>query len=626
MKYTRRMQTVMFSAMVLAGLAFAGSVQKTVQAAPNSASLTGMVKSASGEKMGGVTVSAKEEGQTITTTVFTDEQGDYYFPPMEPGKYRVWAQADTYETARSEVELGNVKHQDFTLKPMKDFVQQLTGDQLLASLPEDTTDDRRMKQVFRNNCTGCHQPNYILQNRFDEEGWTAMLNLMERVNVNGIYIGADKAPEMIIDYQKKELAAYLARMRGPGSSAMKLKLRPRPTGDAARVVITEYDVPTRSPSGQPTNDGSDWSLGTPSSLNGNSGVHDAQVDFNGNIWFTNSSASTDRTYGKIDTKTGKITSFALPGRNGLAASTHGMTRDQQGILWFNASGSADAEGAPGRLARLDPNTEHVELFTPPKGMSGVGGTLDIDGKGYVWATTNVGAIRFDPNTHEFKEFKSLTYKNADGVGNTYGLAADREGNGWWLEMSIDIVGKSDIETGKSLEIKLPPVAAQMDIVTPEERKLYAASGSDWNSAVPWAEGPRRMGADKNGDVVWVCNWWGGNLARIDIHTLKTTIIPLPRQNALQPYHAAVDKDHNVWINLMNADEVIKYDPKTSQWTEYSLPTLGTENRFVSLLERDGKMQVIVPYIRTSKVARMTFRTKEDIQALAKQSQQQARAQ
>lgn len=626
MKYTRRMRMVMFIAMVLAGLAFAGSVQKTVQAAPNGASLTGMVKSASGEKMGGVTVSAKAEGQTITTTVFTDELGDYYFPPMEPGKYRVWAQADTYETGRSEVELGSAKHQDFTLKPMKDFVQQLTGDQLLASLPEDTTDDRRMKQVFRNNCTGCHQPNYILQNRFDEEGWTAMLNLMERVNVNGIYSGPDKAPGMIIDYQKKELAAYLARMRGAGPSAMKLKVRPRPTGDAARVVITEYDVPTGRNGGHPSNDGSDWSLGTPSSLNGNNGVHDAQVDFNGNIWFTNSAASVDRSYGKIDTKTGKVTSFALPGRNGLAASSHGMTRDPQGNLWFNASGSADAEGAPGRLARLDPITEHVDLYTPPKGMSGVGGTLDIDGKGYVWATTNVGAIRFNPNSHEFTEFKSLTYKNADGVGNTYGLAADREGNGWWEEMSIDIVGKSDIETGKSLEVKLPPVAAQMDLVTPDERKLYAVSGSDWNSAVPWAEGPRRMGADKNGDVVWVCDWWGGNLARIDIHTLKTTIIPLPRQNSLQPYHAAVDKDHNVWINLMNADEVIKYDPKTSQWTEYSLPTLGTENRFVSLLERDGKMQVIVPYIRTSKVARMTFRTKEDIQALAKQIQQQARVQ
>ena len=191
-------------------------------------------------------------------------------------------------------------------------------------------------------------------------------------------------------------------------------------------------------------------------------------------------------------------------------------------------------------------------------------------------------------------------------------------------MAIDIVGKSDVQSGKSLEVKLPPVQAQMDLVTPEEHKLYATSGSTWDSAVPWAQGPRRMGADKNGDVVWVCDWWGGNLARIDIHTMKTTFVPLPSPDA-QPYHATVDKDHNVWINMMNADQIMKYDPKTSQWTAYSLPTLGAELRYVSLLERDGKMQVIAPYNRSSKIACMTFRSNEDLQALKNQVQQREQA-
>ncbi len=68
--------------------------------------LSGSIKSAAGEKMGGVTVSAKAEGSTITTTVFTDEAGDYYFPPLEAGKYRVWAQALSFETAKSEVDLA----------------------------------------------------------------------------------------------------------------------------------------------------------------------------------------------------------------------------------------------------------------------------------------------------------------------------------------------------------------------------------------------------------------------------------------------------------------------------------------------------------------------------------------
>jgi streptogramin lyase len=172
------------------------------------------------------------------------------------------------------------------------------------------------------------------------------------------------------------------------------------------------------------------------------------------------------------------------------------------------------------------------------------------------------------------------------------------------------------------------VPGQRDKYTAEQSKVLDMGGSTFETGMPWAEGPRRMGADKTGDFVWVCDWWGGNLAKIDIRTLKATLVPLPRPDAQQPYQAAVDSHHNVWTNLMNADEVLKLDPQTSQWTEYQLPTLGAETRYFSLLERDGAMQVILPYSRTRKVARMTFRTKEDIQALKNQvqQQQQARAQ
>jgi streptogramin lyase len=165
----------------------------------------------------------------------------------------------------------------------------------------------------------------------------------------------------------------------------------------------------------------------------------------------------------------------------------------------------------------------------------------------------------------------------------------------------------------------------MDLATPEERKMYAMAGSEFHSAVPWAQSPRRFGADKNGNFVWVCDWSGGNLAKIDIDTLKVTIILLPRPDIQQPYSAVVDKDHNVWTNLMNADEVMKFDPKTSRWAEYPLPTLGAETRHISLFERDGSLQVILPYARARKVARMTFRSPEELQALKKQVEQQEEA-
>jgi streptogramin lyase len=593
--------------------------------------LAGTVKSDSGEKMRGVTVSAKVEGKTITTSVFTDQQGDYYFPPMPAGEYEVWAQADTFATTRANIKLTSTRHQDFVLKPIKDFQRQLTGDQLLASLPDGTPDDRRLKRVFRNSCTSCHQPNYILQERFDVAGWTAILDLMKRVNVAGGYLGEKSEPAPIIDFHEKELAAYLARVSGPQPSAMNFKLRPRPTGEAARAVFTEYEVPIapdeKSGTGYITNDGSDWSLGTPSSLSGAHGIHDAQADLNGNIWFSYNVANHDISLGRVDAKTGALKTFKVPGLHGFAANGHGLTRDQQGNLWFNVS--AGVEGGPGRLAKVDPITEKIEFFTPPQGMTGpttAAGTVDVDGKGKIWATTGPGAVRFDPQKKEFTEFKSPVYENSDGIGSTYGLAADADGNAWWAQMNMDTLSKSDIKSGKVTQVKLAPVSMETDLVTNDERNVYARAGSTWVIGVPWAEGPRRLGADKNAHLIWVCDWWGGNLAKIDTRSLKVTMVPLPRPDAQQPYQAQVDSNHNVWINLMNADEVIKFDPKTSKWVEYPFPTLGAETRYVSLLEKDGALQVILPYSRARKVARMTLRTEKELESLKAQVRlEQARA-
>ena len=68
--------------------------------------LSGLVKSDTGARLDGVTVSARGLGQTITTSVFTDECGNYYFPHMAEGKYLVWAQAEGFEAGKSGVSLN----------------------------------------------------------------------------------------------------------------------------------------------------------------------------------------------------------------------------------------------------------------------------------------------------------------------------------------------------------------------------------------------------------------------------------------------------------------------------------------------------------------------------------------
>src|SRR5262245_17986450 len=270
--------------------------------------LSGTVASAAGEKMGGVTISAKAEGSLTTTTVYTDEAGAYYFPPLPEGKYKVWAQALSFETAKGEVDLSAPKRQNFTLNPITDFnrqVRQLPGDVIYASLPEETAQDARMKTLVKNNCTGCHTLSYIQQHRFDEDGWSKIIELMKNVNVSGVNVAQERKVNGVLDINQKELAAYLARARGPGESSMKMKLRPRPSGEAARVVFTEHDVPLEegNVNQRPLPDGSDWTQGSPSKFG--ELLHDAYTDHDGNIWFTVNTPNYQATVGRVDAKTGQ---------------------------------------------------------------------------------------------------------------------------------------------------------------------------------------------------------------------------------------------------------------------------------------------------------------------------------
>jgi hypothetical protein len=155
---------------------------------------------------------------------------------------------------------------------------------------------------------------------------------------------------------------------------------------------------------------------------------------------------------------------------------------------------------------------------------------------------------------------------------------------------------------------------KMEIVTPEEREFYAKTGSDWNSAVPWAQGPRRKGGDHTGNVIWVADWCGDNLAKVDIHTSNVTQYSVP-SNDSGPYAVVVDKHHVAGVNMLANDSVAKFDLATEKWTEYMLPTHGAETRHISVSDRQYPPTVVVPYWRTNKVARLQFRTRQEVQTL-----------
>jgi streptogramin lyase len=558
--------------------------------------------------MAGVTVSAKTG--TITTSVFTDKAGNFQFSPLPEGSYRVWAQSLGYQTARTALDLSGDRKANLKLVRNSDAEQtfrQLPGNVVLDSLPEASDDDKRLKQLVRNGCTSCHTASYPLQHRFDEAGWNAIIELMKNVNVGGSYMAKERGkPTGILDHHQKELAAYLARARGP-SGAPKIAMEPRPAGEAARVEIREFDLPLDADAGLPANfvqnDGSDWSLGTPSTLIPGWGVHDAWLDDADQVWFTCNIPNKRTSIGRVDTRTGAVKLFMIPAKSGLAAQSHGMTRTPDGMIWFNIN--------PGRggVGRVDPKTEKIDVFIPPDGMSPTGGatTVDYDGKGRIWVSAPDGVLRFDPKSEQWTEYKTASFKLTTGTGITYGAAADRTGNGYWAVMIHDIIGVADGETGKASEIKLAPLKSELARARQADVEFYKTySQPDFNNPLPYAQGPRRMGTDKNADVLWVGNSWGASLARIDTRTHEVSYVALPKR--MQPYHVHVDSKHRPWTNLWGADRVMRYDPATRTWTAFDLPTRGAEPRYVSVHEAPGEpMKVVLPYFRARKIAVMTLR-------------------
>ena len=106
------------------------------RAAYADAILSGTIASTAGEKLNGVAVSAKADGTTITYSVYTDEAGAYYFPPLPNGNYRVWTNVVKFETGRGNVTIGaNHQRKDFSVKPITNqeaWIKQLSGDEFLG--------------------------------------------------------------------------------------------------------------------------------------------------------------------------------------------------------------------------------------------------------------------------------------------------------------------------------------------------------------------------------------------------------------------------------------------------------------------------------------------------------------
>ncbi len=607
--------------------------------------LHGMVTASDGRPMEGVAVSMRADGKPfIRTTVYTGRDGRYSFPPLVPplvdDQYEVLVQAVGFEAGRSAVTLSARKavEQHFTLRPLqqssRDFSRQLSGVEWMASLPEDTPQDKRVKRLLGVNCNQCHTMGTTLQNRYDAAGWTLMLKLMESVSPSGTVsfpaTGVYGRRNPYIHGYAGEMLEYLVRVRGPASELI-YKPLPRITGDATQIVVTEYDVsPGHLPNHRVNQSGDDWSLGTPSHYESRS-VHTHVVDLEGNVWFTDN-VTPFRSFGKLDPRTGRVTDYShLSRRDGGTVNVHDINVDQEGNIWFS-------NGRDGTLDKFDPKTDTFQHFPKPDGApsTSVGQLVAVDSKGNIWGRFGGdrvptydsesgiewfkpdprqpgGAAKLDPKTGEYTFYKAVTPQVS-----VYSAGIDAEDNAWFTQVGVDRLGFVDSRTGEVGEINLSDLERDDILLTALDTKL-AKFEPPSHTGPPWQKGPRRQTRSHwralrfTSDKTQFRHQWftlskASGIAKVDIKTKKVTEYQLPYPYSFS-YALTVDKNYVVWVSAMNTDRVFKFNPVTERWTDYQLPTLGTDSRFVDVDNTTDPPTVWLSYWGgPNKLARIQFRT------------------
>jgi virginiamycin B lyase len=491
----------------------------------SAAALTGKV-TAEQSALEGVLVSAKKSGGTITITVVSDKVGRYSFPAakLEPGQYALRIRAVGYDLdspSPVSVAAGATTTADLTLRRTEDLASQLSNAEWLASMPGT---DAQKGQLL--NCVGCHTLERPARSKYNaDEFMTVILPRMQGYVNQSIpaHPQLRKAERLMEERGDQRVQVYRANAEFLASINLstrsqwnyELKTMPRPSGAAARVIYTEYDLPRETIS-----------------------PHDVIVDNSGIVWF---SSFGEQNLGKLDPKTGKVTEFPIvEHKPGWPTGGLGLRTDRDGNLWLGNMYQAT-------MMKFDRKSETFK-FWPLQGEQNIDAaqinmvspqSSQVDGK--VWAQNNgfAGVHRLDIASGKIETWEP--FKTAKEPHNIYDVIPDSKNNVYFTDFRQSHIGRIDAQSG---EVKL------FTIPTP-------------------ASAPRRGMMDAQ-DRLWFGEYRGDRIGMFDTKTEQFKEWPVsPRWSA--PYDVTIDKNEGAWTGSMISDQVTRLNTKTGEAINYLLP-------------------------------------------------------
>ena len=263
---------ILFSVITLVAFVTAPAQAQTANALPGHALLggpNGVVKSSKGDLLEGMMVQLISQKTAIRTAVYSNADGRYEFPKLQPGTYtlRIAQPREFQPYVKEAVEISGANAlEDITLArvsngellpPTPEIAAQMTGSEWLMSL----SGTGEEKKLLTTNCNWCHSYQQIFRNHYDEQGWGRIINRMTKGAGSPLINMRPRG--RFNDEDTARLVKWLATVRGPQVKEPPFVTLPRPQGRATRVIITEYELPRLE-------------LAT----------HDVTADSKGNIWYS----------------------------------------------------------------------------------------------------------------------------------------------------------------------------------------------------------------------------------------------------------------------------------------------------------------------------------------------------
>jgi virginiamycin B lyase len=505
---------------VLAGLMVTGACAQT-------AALSGQVSSAEEGAMEGVLVSAKKQGSTITTTVVSNDKGQFSFPAdrLEPGHYDITIRAAGYNLVgpkQVDVAGGGAASADLKLAKAKSIYGQLSSAEWLQSAPGND-----QIKSFLPDCVGCHTLQRVFSSIHTTDEWKQVFARMGRYAPESVptrpqllLAGGPRSERPRVPAAMMDAAAEFlvnANVNNPDGEGFDFKRLPRPTGRATHVIVTEYDLPRKEAL-----------------------PHDVIVDVDGHAWYSDFG---NQFVGELDPKTGKVQDYALETlRQDQPKGPLGLEFDPDGNIWIGMSYQAGA-------SKIDRKTKQVTTYPLPKEWQGITSqtnmvtptNMNVDGKVWMEDTENGRVFRLDLKTQKWEDRGVATSAKGETIRG-YGLPSDKDNNLYLMSFGDTRIGKLDAKTN----------VAQI-----------------WSTA--FARSRPRRGRFDDQNRLWFAEYAANRIAMFDPTTEQIKEWKLPTAWS-QPYDVVPTKGASeVWTGSMLSDQVTRLNPKTDEIVEYLLP-------------------------------------------------------